>query len=109
VLFRSHIAPLDRELARHFEYSIMHVHSGQLQMLPAVLEIPELTAVQVAIDPPPYAPPASALIPTLRAVQEANKSLLVVGPMTQPELDRTLAELSPTGLALRISILPETG
>ena len=107
--YRQFIAPLDRELARAFEYSLLHVHSGQLQMLPAMLEIPELTAIQIAIDPPPYAPPAGTLMPHFKAAQEAGKALLVVGPMTRAELDRALAELDPAGLALRIGIAPDAG
>ena len=105
--YRQHIAPLDRELARRFEYSLLHIHSGQMQMLPAMLEIPELTAIQIAIDPQPYSPPAATLMGQFEAVQEAGKSLLVIGPMTQAELELALARLSPTGLALRIGLIPE--
>ena len=86
----------------------MHVHSGQLQMLTAMLEIPELSAIQVAIDPPPYAAPAGTLLPRFKEIQAAGKSLLVTGPMRQAELDEALRELSPVGLALRVGVLSET-
>ena len=105
--YEQFIAPCDRELARNFEYSLLHIHSGQLQMLPAMLAIPELTAIQVAIDPPPYAAPAATLLPHFKSIQDAGKGLLVTGPMTQAELQKTLSDLSPVGLALRIGILPE--
>ena len=105
--YRDYIAPLDQKMARQFDYSIIHLHSGQLQMLPVMLEIPELTAVQIVIDPPPYGPPAGALVSKFRAVQDAGKSLLVTGPVTQSELDVVLAELSPVGLALRVALLPD--
>lgn len=105
--YREFVAPVDHGLIQQFEYSLLHVHSGQLQMLTAMLEIPELSAIQVAIDPPPYAPAAGALLPRFKEIQAAGKSLLVTGPMRQPELDEARRELSPVGLALRIGILSE--
>lgn len=105
--YRDWIAPLDREMVRQYDYSLMHLHSGQLQMLPAVLEIGELTAVQIALDPPPYGPPAGSLLSHFRAVQEAGKSLLVTGPVTRAELDRMLATLPPRGLALRLELMDQ--
>jgi len=106
--YRQFMAAIDRELVQEFEFSILHVHSGQLQMLTAMLEIPELSAIQVAIDPPPYAAPAGTLLPRFKEIQAAGKSLLVTGPMRQAELDEALRELSPVGLALRVGVLSET-
>ena len=104
-MYREFVAPLDREMARQFDYSIIHLHSGQLQMLSAVLDIPELTAIQIAIDPAPYAPPAGELLEHFEAVQQAGKSLLLTGPVTPGELEQLLAKLSPVGLALRLGLM----
>ena len=104
--YHTYVAPIDRNMAQQYDYSIIHLHSGQLQMLPVMLDIPELTAIQILIDPPPYSRPTDTLISQFQAVHEAGKSLLVVGPVTRRELERILGELSPVGLAVRIDLLP---
>jgi hypothetical protein len=106
-MYRDFAAPLDRRMIQQFDYSLMHLHSGQLQMLSEMLNIPELTAVQIAIDPPPYGPSAGALLPQFRSIQQAGKALLLTGPVTQIELDQIVGELSPVGLALRLGLMSD--
>jgi hypothetical protein len=106
-MYRRFLFDIDRRIAREFEYPIIHTHSGSAHILPVLAEVPELRAIEVALDPAPYAPPASQLMPQFKVVQQAGKSLLINGPMTRAELDAILETLSPAGLCVRAALLAD--
>ena len=105
--YREFMFEIDRRIAGEFEYPIIHTHSGSAHILPVLAEVPELGAIEVALDPVPYAPPASELLPEFRIIQQAGKALLINGPMTRAELDTMLETLSPVGLCIRAALLED--
>ncbi len=69
-------------------------------MADEVIGVPGLTALEVAIDEPPFAPPITEQIPILQRIQD-RLPLFVEGQMSPAELDLLARELRPEGLALR--------
>jgi hypothetical protein len=95
-MYAEQILPHDRAILGAFDYSILDLHSaGTLHLLPVLLEVEELNAISVTLDPYESAPTVEALIPTLeRALR--RKSVSLYGQMTLAELDR-LKQALPTG------------
>ncbi len=106
-MYREFLFEIDRTIAGAFEYSIMHTHSGSRHILPVLLEVPELQAIEVSLDPAPYGPPPLELLSDFEMIQRVGKSLLISGPMRQAELDVLLERLSPVGLGIWAGLLPE--
>jgi hypothetical protein len=97
--------PRQRRIAREFDFTVFHLHSGCLHVLEGLLEMPELDAVEVSLDPWPAGPHPGETIPALARIQAAGKAVVVHGgPVSPEEYDRMRAELSPTGLALDVGI-----
>lgn len=94
--YREFLLPHQEHIASSFPYSTMHMHSGALHALDAILES-SVSAVQIQIDPIPYGPAVPALVPTFLKVQQ-RKPLLIEGPMLESELELLLMALSPRGL-----------
>ena len=95
-MYREQILPHDRTIMRAFDYAILDLHSGGTMHLHEVLmEVEELDAISVTIDPYESAPSIEDLIPTFAAILEA-KSLSISGGMTVEQLDRLRREL-PSG------------
>ena len=95
-MYAEQILPHDRAILGAFDYSILDLHSaGTLHLLPVLLEVKELDAISVTLDPYESAPTIEALIPTLEAVLE-RKSVSIYGQMTMDELER-LRQALPTG------------
>jgi hypothetical protein len=95
-MYAEQILPHDRAILGAFDYSILDLHSaGTLHLLPVLLEVEELDAISITLDPYESAPAVEALIPTLEGVLE-RKSVSLYGQMTVEELDR-LKQALPTG------------
>ncbi len=97
-IYREFIRQQDRRIAQSFDYSLMHTHSGDTKIVSELIEIEELSGIQVSIDP--SGPTYSELIPLLRSVQEAGKALLITHELGEGEVDEIADALSPAGLAL---------
>ena len=83
-LYRKLVQPVDRQMARHFPYSFMHLHSTSMFLLDAILEIEELGCLEINHDA--SGPPLAKMIPYYRKVQDAGRSLVVRGAFTPDEL-----------------------
>ena len=90
----------DRAVVKEFEYSLMHLHGCGLHQLDNVLALDELSAVQINLDRETGACDKQLILSCCRRVQEAGKSLLIVGDLTDDELDELVASLDPRGLAI---------
>ena len=101
-LYRQLVQPVDRMLARHFEYSFMHLHSTSMFLLDAILEIEELGCLEINHDA--SGPPLSKMIPYYRRVQDTGRSLVVRGAFTPDELRMLMDSLDPRGLLLLIMV-----
>ncbi len=102
------LAPCDERICASLDYPIMHLHSAGLHVLPPVLALSRLAAVQVVVDPGVHDPSIAALIPAFERVQAAGKPLIIhASTLTRHELDNLLHALSPNGLCIRATILDE--
>lgn len=98
--YRQWLRPCLERIVAQFPYSMFHIHSGSLKMVDEVISVPGLTALEVAIDEPPYAPPITEQIPILQQIQE-RIPLFIEGEMSPEDIDILTGELKPEGLALR--------
>lgn len=98
--------PYDIKVIKASKYSIFHLHSANIHLADKLVEIPELSAIQVSIDYPAkaFSPPVQSLLPTLKRIQR-EKPLIITGPVTRREIQMIRQELSPNGLALDLQIL----
>ena len=103
-LYRDFFLPYDSRVFHAFDFVVMHVHSGCLHIIDALLSAPELSAIQVSIDFP-GGPLLSEILPTLREIQ-GRKPLIVTGPATDEEIDLVRASLPPAGVALDLERVP---
>jgi hypothetical protein len=103
-MYRERFMPFDRRVARAFEYSAFATHTTQAAHLSVYAEIPELRAIEMTIESPPFGRPPLELLPQFREVQAMGKALILTGVVTRAELGGLLCGLSPRGLALRVSV-----
>jgi hypothetical protein len=101
-LYRRFVQPVDRNLARHFASSFIHLHSTSMFLLEAVLEIDEIQCYEVNNDA--LGPPLAQLIPCLQTIQAHRKPLLVRGSFTPEQLRAVMDSLEPRGLFLNIMV-----
>jgi hypothetical protein len=97
-VYREFFRECDRRIAAAFDYALIHTHSADYRLIPELLTIDELPAIQVILDP--GGPSLATMIPILQQVQAEGKALLITHELAPPELEPLLAALSPQGLAL---------
>ena len=95
-MYREQILPHDRTIMQAFDYSVIDLHSGGTMHLHKVLmEVEELDAIAVTLDPYKSAPTLEELTPIFATILEA-KSLAVCGEMKMDQVEGLLKAL-PTG------------
>jgi hypothetical protein len=99
--FRKLLLPADRQMAAAFPYSIMHLHSPTTWPVEQLLELEELSCLEINYDD--NGPRLPELLPLLKRIQEV-KPLVVRGAMTVEEIDLVKRELSPRGLLLNLAV-----
>ena len=99
-LYRKLVQPVDRMIARQFPCNFIHLHSTSMFMLDAFLEIEELRCFQINIET--FNIPVSGMIEHYRAVQEADRPLLIRGSLTRDEARLVMDSLDPRGLYLHL-------
>lgn len=97
-MYRQFFFDCDATIASAFDFTLIHLHSASLQLLKPVLEIPNLTAVNVVVDP--IGPSLEVIIPHLQSVQNANKALHLQGCFLDNEINALQESLSPNGLCI---------
>ncbi len=97
-LYEDFFLPCDSRVFHEFDFVVIHVHSGCLHVIDALLSAPELDAIQVSIDFP-GGPLLSEILPALKRIQ-GRKPLIVTGPATDEEIDLVRTSLPPAGVAL---------
>ncbi len=101
-LYRRFLQPVDRQMAAKFPCSFMHLHSTSMYLLDAILEVEEIRACQLNIEP--FNIEFKDMIEYFKMVQKADRSLLIRGSISPDELKVLLNELDPTGLYLYIMV-----
>ncbi len=91
--------PYDEETCKHFDYSIIHLHSGYLHTIDTFLKTDYPTAIQVSLDTEATNKTVSDLIPLFKKIL-ASKPIFITGPCTQEELDEMLDVLPHKGLCI---------
>jgi hypothetical protein len=105
-MYREQILPHDRAILSAFDYSIIDLHSaGTLHLHPVLIEVEELDALSVTMDPYDNAPTLDELIPIFSRILEA-KSLSVYGEMTLEQLAQ-LKQALPSGCLAINAIVSE--
>ncbi len=103
--YRERVLPFDRKVIERFECALIHVHSGCLHVIDELLEVDELTCVQVSIDYP-GGPLAAESMDSLRRILE-RKALIVSGPVYASEAEQLL-QLEPAGgLCLQLRVVQD--
>jgi len=92
--------PYDVRISEAVDYATIHLHSGSLHTVDALLKVERPQAIQVSLDPPPSGPPVEALLPVFRNILAA-KPLIVDGRMAKEEVQLLRYELPPDGLYIR--------
>ena len=98
LIYEKQIMPYDIEVFKSCAYSVIHLHNPGVHIVPLLVQIPELSAIEVVVDP--YPSPARRVIEMsmYRLVQE-HKPLIIDGNFpSQQEAEAALSELSPRGL-----------
>ena len=94
--YKEWFLPYDERISEAVGYATIHLHSGSLHTVPALLEVERPQAIQVTLDPEPSAPPTLSLIPTFRRILEA-KPVIIDGPLTAEEVHVLEQELPVDG------------
>jgi len=89
--------PYDVRICEAVDYSIIHLHSGSLHTVDALLAVERPQAIQVTLDPESSAPPVERLLPIFRKIL-ATKPLIVDGPLTRERVQLLRDQLPPDGL-----------
>ncbi len=104
-LYRRFLQDIDRDLASHFDYSFIHLHSTSMFILDLFLEIEEIRCFEVNYEV--SGPPLEDVIADFQRVQEAGRPLLIRGSFTPDEIDLVLDRLDCRGLYLYIMVESE--
>ena len=102
--FEEFLLPSVRKVAQAFTYEVFHTHSGFGELARWVLDVDELKCIEVYVDP--TGPTLEESIPLWNRILE-KKSLIVVSPVTERQLDMLVSRLSPGGLWLDVEIIDE--
>jgi hypothetical protein len=103
LMYQEQILPHDRSIMQAFDYSVIDLHSGgTLHLHKVLMEVEELNAISVTVDPYENCPTIQELIPTFAAILE-KKSLSISGAINANELDWVRQELPSGCLSIRTS------
>ncbi len=97
-MYRDFFMEADRRIFNAFEFSLIHTHSANKKIIPMLVEIPELTGIQVLLDA--MGPSVREMVDSLRMIQEAGKALLISHELSDGDVEYLKRKLSPSGLAL---------
>ena len=101
--YKEFVMPYDRKICQSFDYTTIHFHASHYIHGDAVTDIPELGALQLNLEPPPYGPTLSEWIPILKRLIK-KKPLILNGPLTRKQINRLLTELPPQGLYISVNV-----
>ena len=100
-LFEKFIRPTHQKVTESFDYSFIHVHASESDVVELFLSLENLGAIEVAIDPPPFE--AVDMLPVLERMH-AKKPLIVTGELSSDGFDLLQRELDPAGLLIDAEI-----
>jgi hypothetical protein len=102
-VFRKFILPCTRRVVEAFEWQVVHTHSAT-HLAEWLVDLPGLTALEFAIDP--SGPTLDELLPRLGRILE-RVPVIVLGSLSQRQVDFLARELPGGGLWFDVEIVPE--
>ncbi len=102
--FEEFLLPRITKVAGAFEYEVFHTHSGFPNLAEWVLGVDDIACIEVALDP--TGPTIAESIDHWNRILE-KKPLIIIGPVTQQQLEMLQSRLSPSGLWLDIELLSD--
>jgi hypothetical protein len=106
--YKEFVLPYDRKICKAFDYTTIHFHSGHHMHCDAVTDIPELGALQINLEPPPYGPTLKEWIVMFKRLIKKKPLILQAWKLTREQINSILEELPPQGLLLETTV-QETG
>lgn len=97
-IYEQQILPYDIEIIRSCPFSVLHLHNPGLHVAPLLVQVPELSAIEVVVDPYPTAQRRRYEVAMYHLIQQHKPLILDVGFPDVDEAEALLAELSPRGL-----------
>lgn len=91
--------PHDVRVSEAADYAIIHLHSGCLHTVDALLEVERPQAIQISLDPEPSGPPVGEILGICQKILE-RKPLVVDGEMTPKDVALLVERLPHDGLCL---------
>jgi hypothetical protein len=98
-LYREHILPYDLEVVRSASMSVFHMHNSGLHIAPLLVKVPEISAIEVTVDPYPKPARKPYEIKMLQLIQKHKPLILYANFPNLAEVDWMLSQLSPCGLS----------
>ena len=96
-IYAEQFLPYDERICREFDYSVIHLHSGFLHTVDAILERELPMAIEIALDTGSTPVTTRDVVPIARKILE-RKPLLLEGQMSAADLAYVLANLPAAGL-----------
>ena len=113
-VYREQILPFDREVLASSPKSVIHLHNNGLHHAPALMDLPELDAIQVWVDPYPSGDRLTYEVEMLHRIMEHKPLILDVYPPRLEESEWLFQQLPKQGLFFKVwldrecySALPE--
>ncbi|MCE5258408.1 MAG: hypothetical protein LLG44_05020 [Chloroflexi bacterium] len=104
--YRDWYLPYDNMLAEAADYAVIHLHSGSLHTVEALLQMEKPQAIQISLDPQPSGPPLEKLLPVFRHILQV-KSLIIDGALSAAQVAQLLDKLPSDGLCIIVRGNPE--
>ena len=95
-MHRRFVVPIHRAMARRFPYNILHLHSAYLHTVPNLLDIEEITAIEIT---PDFGADMLPHIPLMAQILE-RKPLIIHGVMTVDAIKEIIRVLPARGLCV---------
>ena len=106
-IYEQQILPYDLEVAACCPLSIFHLHNNGLHVAPALMQRPEITALEVAIDPYPTGKRKAWEVEMLQRIQQHKPLILNTAFPTYDESEWLLSQLDRRGLYFNARFAPD--
>ncbi len=103
-MYKEFALPSDRRIISHFPYHSFHTHDTEYHQIENLLELEELTVIQIFLQPDMGGPPFERILPVIEQALERKPVLL--GAENLETAERCLESFSSTGLFLMLETQP---
>ena len=105
--YRRHILPFDLEIVRCCPYSLFHLHNNGLHIAPLLIEAPEISVIEVFLDPYPAGERKAWDLQMVRLIQQHKPLVLNVNFPSYAEYEWLLGQIEPRRLLLDVRFSPD--